>query len=130
MNQTEGVAGVQRAIPIGTVATESIRVLGVVPSRSRTLVVSSITVFLAVAIAPSNSNYWSFDLGLYTTGNNFEARASVANPFLGIPAGMSVYELQKSVSYKVGEVVALRVRPFGSPAALAGCDVVFGIKEP
>lgn len=118
------------ACPIGTVAVESVRVLGVVSTRGKSVIATRLDIFTATEIPPHPANYWAFELGTYGGGTIFEVRFAYAEPYKGLAAGRNAVLLAKPVVYGVGEVVALRVKPVGSPSSLTGCDVAVGIEEP
>ena len=118
------------AVPLGTVAAQSVRVLGVIPDSGPGLRVRAMDIFLATEIALGPSDYWQFELGVMGGGGSFTARTLVAVPYRGFAKGRNRIELRPVVGYSSGEVVALRATPRGSPATLTGCDVVLTIEEP
>ena len=118
------------AVPIGTVSAESIRVFGVLPTEGKGLPMDGMDVFLAVEQAPGPTDYWIIELGALLGTGLFETRAQMARPQIGLAKGRNSMDFAPEVRYSTGEVVAVRVRPIGSPAALTGCDVVLRIQEP
>ena len=122
--------GIPLSIHIGTADAESIRVMGDVPSDCRGLIVRGMVVYLEVAQAPHPNDYWIIELGTVFGGGDFEVRAIMAQPKVGFQKGANAMDLRPKVRYSVSENVAVRVRPYGSPEALTGCDVALKAQEP
>ena len=118
------------AVPIGTVSVQTPRVLGIVSTDSSGFVVRGLDIFLRGAIAPSNSDYWIIEIGTLGGGGTFFPKSQYARPFQGLALGRNTVEFPTKVGYAIGDVVAVRVTPRGTPAALTNCDVVLLVQEP
>jgi len=116
-------------VHIGTISAEVIRIVGIIPERGAGLLVRGLDVFTSVEIAPSPGDYWQFDIGTVVGAMSFTSRHSWADPFRGIPVGRFEVPFSPPTAYSVGEVVALRVRPVGSPASLTWLQVGVRLEE-
>lgn len=127
---TKSPINIRPAVALGTVSVESIRVLGIIPEESKGILVHGLDIFMSTNQPLAPNDYWIIELGVLFGGGDFEVRHAVAQPKGGFAKGRNPVEFARKVRYDVGEVVAVRARPIGGPASLAGCDVVLRVQEP
>ncbi len=127
---TKSAVNLRPSVPLGTISTESIRVMGIIPPESKGILVQGMDIFMATNQPLAPNDYWIIELGVMFGAGDFEVRGPWANPETGLAKGRNTIEFARKVRYDVGEVVAVRARPIGGPASLAGCDVVLRIQEP
>lgn len=118
------------AVQFGTIDAETIRIVGVVPTLEKGILVRGLRVYTTVEIAPSNVDYWVVYLGTIVGQMEFIVRGQFADPFRGIAVGENAVSFQRPVVYSVSEVMALQAVPFGSPSDLTLLEVVVDMEEP
>ena len=117
------------AFPFAAVSVERTRIYGVVPPEGNGLVCRGMDLFFATESAASNADYWVVEMGTMSGQMEFSPKATAAQPFTGWAKGRNAVDFQVKIRYANGDIIAVRVRPVGDPAALTTLDVVPRLQE-
>lgn len=115
---------------IGSVSSTARTVpLFLVPPAGPGVAVFQARLYLEGRIPSSRTDYWIVEIGSMAPSGQFSAAFTYSSANKGLMAGPNFLDISPAIRYDAGVISAVRLRPFGSPAALSGAAMALAYRK-